>query len=266
MQVQDCPWEIENIGKKTVQLNYALKDIYNSEEVNGAIAGYQYVVAKVPCGNISCLLGLQQDGFRVMETQLSLSKKMKDFDFDDRLLRVFKGRLHYEIISNEDGLNRVLSRMTPNMFSTDRIYLDPEFGPEIGLRRYRNWTRTEFQCGASLSELMIDNESLGFCLLKMDGSILDSLLAGVYEEYQGKGFGILTPACSCLFPKMMGYKDIKKCKTAISSNNKPVVALYNYLNFKIDEMKYVLVKSITPPIQTSISFQISESHVYKLIA
>lgn len=244
MQVQDCPWEIENIGKKTVQLNYALKDIYNSEEVNGAIAGYQYVVAKVPCGNISCLLGLQNDGFRVMETQLSVSMKMKDFPFDDSLLNLFLPRLSYEVVKDENGLQRVLDRMTPNMFSTDRIYLDPKFGPEVGLNRYRNWTRTEFQHGASLSELKIDNESLGFCLLKMNGSTLHSLLVGVYEEYQGKGFGLLTPASSCLFPKMMGYNNIKKCKTAISSNNKPVVAVYNYLNFKIDDMEYVIVKHI----------------------
>lgn len=243
MQVQDCPWEIENIGKKTVQLNYALKDIYNSEEVNGAIAGYQYVVAKVPCGNISCLLGLQQDGFRVMETQLSLSKKMKDFDFDDRLLRVFKGRLHYEIISNEDGLNRVLSRMTPNMFSTDRIYLDPEFGPEIGLRRYRNWTRTEFERGATVCEWNVDGEVIGYGLGKERNGTYYGLLGGVYEKYQDEGYGILTAAGNCLFPKMNGW-NVRVCKTAISSNNMPVVDFYTHLNFRIYEMTYVLVKHL----------------------
>lgn len=78
MQVQDCPWEIENIGKRTVQLNYAKDDIYNSEEVCNAVKGYQYLVAKVPAGNISCLLGLQGDGFKMIETQITYSKRIKD--------------------------------------------------------------------------------------------------------------------------------------------------------------------------------------------
>ena len=75
MQVQDCFWEIENIGKRTVQLNYTIEDTYTSETVLKAMEGYQYIVAKVPCGNIECLLGLQNDGFNVIETQMSLSKK-----------------------------------------------------------------------------------------------------------------------------------------------------------------------------------------------
>lgn len=244
MQIQDCPWEIENIGKRTVQLNYTKEDIYDSEKIRKAVEGYQYLVAKVPTGNISCLLGLQSDGFKMIETQLSLSKRIKDFNFNDHLVRLVSKDLSYEIIENEKGLNRVLQAMTPNMFSTDRIYLDPKFGPETGLHRYRNWTKTEFHRGSILAEWKVGEKHIGFSLRRIKDRVSYGLLGGVYEKYQDEGYGMLTAAGNCLFPKLMGY-DMKISRTAISSNNMPVLNFYNYLQFKIDKMEYVLIKHLS---------------------
>lgn len=244
MQTVDCPWEIANIGKRTLQFNYSFKDSYNTQEVRECLEGYKYVVAKVPCGNMNVFLGLQQDGFTVMETQMSLSKKIKDFNTNDRLLIPFRNRISYNLISSEDGLKEVLSRMTSGMFSTDRIYLDPYFGPEVGLHRYRNWVKSEFSRGSILFEFSVDGNAVGFGLRRMEGDTSYGLLGGVYEQYQREGYGILTAANNCLFSTAMGFNDIKQCKTAISSNNKPMLDFYNYLQFKIYKIEYVLVKHL----------------------
>lgn len=68
MNVTDCFWELENIGKKTVQLDFVKNDVFVANEVHEAVAGYEYLVAKVPCGNASCLMDLQKMGFKVIET------------------------------------------------------------------------------------------------------------------------------------------------------------------------------------------------------
>lgn len=242
MQIQDCPWEIENIGRKTVQLNYTLRDKYSSNELQRAIDNYQYIVAKVPSGNINCLLGLQEDGFKLIETQISLSMKMKDFNFNDKFVVMLSKHLSFEIIKDKVGLKKVLNHMTPNMFTTDRIHLDPEFGPNVGLHRYRNWMCTEFNQRSLLNEYSVDGIPIGFGLSRIKAGINYGLLGGVYEEYQKEGYGILTAANNCLFPKIMGLNDVKRCKTVISSNNMPVIDFYSYLHFKVNNLEYVLIK------------------------
>lgn len=242
MQIQDCPWEIENIGKRTVQLNYTKDDIYNQEEVCKAVKGYQYLVAKVPADNISCLLGLQGDGFKMIETQITYSKRIKDFDFNDRLLRMFKGKVSFKQAKNTEQLISILERMTPNMFSTDRIHLDPTFGPEVGLHRYRNWMTNEFKRGTILYEFIFEGKPVGFSTSKINGTINHVPLGGIYQEYQNMGLGIIAASSTVLFPTEMGYKDVKSCRFAVSSNNMPMIRCYNYFNYRVDELEYVLVK------------------------
>lgn len=241
MNIIDCFWELENIGKRTVLLDFANNDIIAASEIHEAVTGYEYLVAKVPCGNISCLLGLQHMGFKVIETQMTVSKRFKDFDFNDKYIRFFNKRLGYNRIEDEKGLKKVLESMTLDMFSTDRIYYDPEFGPKVGLHRYQNWIRSEFEKDSVLFELSIGNNDIGFGLVKCNNNNVHYLLGGIYEKYQNMGYGILTAANPFLYCRA-NKSEFKKVITAISSNNVQVMQCYNYLNFKIDHMSYVLVK------------------------
>lgn len=78
-------------------------------------------------------------------------------------------------------------------------------------------------------------------LIKIENDTIDLLLNGLYKEYQGKGLGLLTPASPMMYVKM---KDLQIARelTSISSNNIPVVKLYNELHFDLFQQTYVFVK------------------------
>ncbi len=244
MQIIDCFWEEINIGKKTVELTFDSREEYDPEKVKQAVKGYQYCVAKVHSGNTSCLLGLQRDGFISIETQIGLSKKIEDFVFTDKMVRFIDKRIGFRVIRDREGLQSVLNSITPNMFSTDRIYLDPSLGSKYSLQRYRNWIETEFERGTTLYESELKGDRVGFGLFRVEGTVMNVLLGGIYEQYQNMGIGILTACSPILFCKAQNM-DIKKETTSVSSNNFSVLQFYNYLDFKIDKMCYVLVKHLS---------------------
>lgn len=241
MNFTNCTWEIDNIGKKTLEVSFGINDSIDKTSFLDIISDFQYIVAKVRCGNTNVLQELQGMGFMIIETQLCYSKKYSDFNFEDLFLKRLIGKLEFEVINNEKGLNKVLSSLTENMFTTDRVYLDPKLGPELGLLRYRNWISSEFRRGTLLFETYFEDQAIAFALERMDNKICHGLLGGIYEGFQEQGLGILTPSMPFLYCKSKGI-EMKKMQTACSSNNFPVVQFYNYLNFKLDSMYYVLIK------------------------
>ena len=241
MKFVNCTWELDNIGRKTIEVTFGLNDSIDKDLFLNEISDFQYIVVKVRCGNFKVLQELQLMGFKIIETQLCYSKKYSDFNFDDPFLRQFKDKLKFGVINNEEGLNKVLSSLTENMFTTDRVYLDSRLGPKMGLQRYRNWIQSEFHRGTLLFETYYENQAIAFALEKMDNKICHGLLGGIYERFQDQGLGILTPSMPFLFCKSQGV-EMKTMKTACSSNNYPVVQFYNYLHFKLDSLHYVLIK------------------------
>jgi len=243
MKLINCTWEVANIGKKTLEIECTPNDVFDKTAINQVLDDYEYVVVKVPTGNIGFMLGLPDIGFKFIETQIKLSKSVQSFNYEDKLVRFFGKRTTIQEISDEESLQRVLSSMTPGMFTTDRIHLDPKLGPTVGLRRYRNWVNTEWHRGTHLIEIVFNGIPIGFSLLRMEEKSIHGLLGGIYEPYQGMGVGLLTVMNAFIYRKQekLTYTDFK---TSISSNNLPVLELYNYLNFKIDGLHYVYIKHL----------------------
>ena len=242
MEFVDCIWELDNLGKRTCEISYNDKDVFNIDDLFNKIKSYEYVVVKVPMNMPYINARLSELGFILIETQLSISKKYKDFNFDDRLIKCLYPRVSEKIVSSEEDLCFILDRISSNMFSTDRIYLDPNFGQDCSMRRYKNWLRTEFHNNTSIiKSIVYDGNEIGFGMHREKDGITYGLLGGIYENSQSEGFGMLTACFGFLTSKKFG-KPFKKTLTAISSNNVPMVQIYNYLNFKIDNMKYVFVK------------------------
>ena len=80
-------------------------------------------------------------------------------------------------------------------------------------------------------------------LIRMEGDTIELLLNGLYKPYQGKGLGLITPASPMMFVKKNSLQIAKEI-TNISSNNIPVVKLYNRLQFQLLSQTYVFVKHI----------------------
>lgn len=244
MKVTECFWEIQNIGKKTVEIGVEKEDKFLEADINEASSGYQYVVVKVPMDKVDFNVGLSNMGFSMIEVQMNILKKSKDFDYDSPFIKEIYNDTSFEEVVNENDFNEILSKITPDMFSTDRIVLDNHFNENIGCERYKNWMKTDFKANKSrFLKIIYKGIHVGFYMFKLENDIAHAILGGIYKGYQGYGLGVLTPSALMLYSKKGGAK-IKMMKTSISSNNIPVLQFYNYFNFKITSMTYVFIKHI----------------------
>lgn len=240
MKVIDCPWELENIGKHTVEIAVESTDIFNKESIKSAIDGYEYAVIKVDMNKPSFNIGLSGQGFTCMEVQMHVGIEYDDFDFS-KIYHLYNDT-RFEVVDSESEFHTVMSHIQPGMFSTDRITIDPHFSEALGCRRYKNWLSTEYYSQNSLLvKIIYKRENVGFMLVRINKEKVNLLLNGLYKPYQGKGIGMLTPASPMIFIKQYDLP-IKKETTSISSNNIPVVKLYNRLGFQILNQTYVFVK------------------------
>lgn len=242
MRVIDCHWEQKNIGKKTVEITIETTDHYDCSLIERQTHGYEYVVVKVPMNMPAFNLGLSMLGYTCIETQMNVGVDYSNFDFS-KVVHLYDDT-SYEFVDTIHDFNAVVSHILPGMFSTDRISIDPEFGEVIGCQRYINWLTTEYKSKRSqLIKVLYKNENVGFMLIRLDDDTVDLLLNGLYKEYQGKGLGFLTPASPMMYVKKKGLQ-IEKETTSISSNNIPVVKLYNRLQFQLLSQTYVFIKHI----------------------
>jgi len=242
MKVIDCTWEVKNLNKKTVEISVGKEDIFSRDLIKQSISNYEYAVVKVPMDIPAFNIGLSDMGFVCLETQMNVGISLHDFDFS-KVAHLYSDT-SYEPIDNDGDFMQAVSNLRPGMFSTDRISLDPKFGEDIACQRYINWLTSEYESKRSqLVKVIYKNEHIGFMLIKTDGDTIDLILNGLYKQYQGKGLGILTPASPMMYIKKNSL-NIAHEVTSISSNNIPVVKLYNRLNFQLLQQTYVFVKHI----------------------
>ena len=242
MKIVDCIWELKNLDKRTVEISVGKEDTFSRDIILQSISNYEYAVVKVPMDMPTFNIGLSEMGFVCIETQMNVGINLHDFDFS-KVAHLYSDT-SYELINNDDDFTSVVSNLLPGMFSTDRISLDPQFGEDIACRRYINWLTSEYESKRSqLIKVIYKNEHIGFMLIKIDGDTIDLILNGLYKQYQGKGLGILTPASPMMYIKKNSL-NIAQEVTSISSNNIPVVKLYNRLNFQLLQQTYVFVKHI----------------------
>lgn len=240
MRVIDCYWEQKNIGKRTVEITIETTDHYEYSFIERQAQGYEYVVVKVPMNMPAFNIGLSKMGYACIETQMNVGIDYSEFDFS-KLAHLYDDT-SYEVVNDADDFKSIVSHIEPGMFSTDRISIDPCFGESIGCQRYINWLTSEYESERSqLIKVLHKNEHVGFMLIRIEDDTIDLLLNGLYKEYQGNGLGLLTPASPMAFIKKKGFQ-IHKEKTSISSNNIPVVKLYNRLHFELLHQTYVFIK------------------------
>ena len=244
MKIIDCIWEVENLGDRTAEVIVEKGDAFQKESFEEIERKYSYVVVKVPMKQVEYNWGLSHLGYIFSEIQCKLYKKFCDFNFNDKFIKMVYDAIDFKEIHDEQLFNEVIENITPNMFSTDRITLDPYYGPEIGCQRYKNWMRTAFdKKTAKFIASYYKNQLSGFSMYRKDKDIVDGILGGNFQDFQSSALGIITPTRHFLYAQKNNVP-FKKYHTSISSNNVPVWQLYNYLNYKIDQLYYVFVKHI----------------------
>ena len=239
MDVTDCIWEKDNIGKKTVEITINKGDNINSINFEKYLKLYEYTVVKVPMCMVELNVMLGNLGFSLIEVQMNVSSKIKGYDWNRINLDIKD--IRFDVLSDSEDIKKVLNQITDDMFSTDRITLDRNFGPKIGHNRYVNWIKNDFENHRSkVAVVNYRNEEVGFMMYRIKENIFHLLLNGLYKKWQGRHLGIITPASPLIYSLVK--PEIKEVKTSISSNNIPVVKLYNRLGYILDDQNYVFVK------------------------
>lgn len=245
MKVIDCFWELNNLNKRTVEIIIEGNDKITEEKLKGAFDNFDYVVVKVPVNRIDVNTKLANLGFVMIESQYKISKLYKDFNPNDKLVKLLMPKFNFKEITKEEEFRILRNKMTLGMFSTDRIALDPHFGIKDSLKRYKNWMTTEFENKTSEFLLTcLNDEPISYSMYKRKGNTIEALLGGIFEKYQNSGYGLLTPIQHFLYAYKSEGKSFSKMKTSVSSNNTAVVGLYNYLGFKLINTTYVFVKHL----------------------
>ncbi len=234
MKVIDAFWEKRNLDMNVAEIDFAENDKEYDKSVEG---NYQYIVAKVPKGNIYICNILESNGYKFIEAQLELTRKISDVDKYMGSYNNFIAKFSYKIIVKDEDLLKLIEKINENMFISDRISLDENFGREVSCRRYRNWIKDEFlKTNSIVVEVMNDNKSIGFFLVrKRENYCATSLLGGIFDEYRNSGLGIVMESMVVKFCK---NSSIKRLETNVSSNNINAINMHLAFGSKIRNIKY----------------------------
>lgn len=241
MKIVEAIWEKDNIGSDVIEFTIEKSDVLSDDEILSFPNTYDYKVVKVPVNmtHINWVLG--NNGYTMIETQIKLSKKISDFNFEDRFIKRLLPFVSYRKVSSIDHLNMILQRISPQMFITDRIALDPYYGSEVGCNRYKNYISTSFnKRTAEIIGVFFKDQLVGFEMYTINERICHGILGGIFDDVRIPGIGFLVACSPLLFTSK--ENNTNKFVADISTNNIPVVELYEYLHFHIDEMTYVFVK------------------------
>lgn len=241
MKIIDCPWELANLDCRVAEISVAADEVIDKTQIEELESKYDYLVLKVQAGTMKNNIVAAELGFALAETQMFLIKEKRDWHLDKDLLTLrLIQQLSVECITTEEDFEELMSLITEDMYSTDRIYLDPEFGPKYSERRYKNWTRTEWERGALLYKHFFRGKYVGYSLCKKQGDELVCLLAGCFEQYQKTGIGLWIP----LVPELYPDTEYTRYTTHVSTNNIPVWQMYNRQKYEVTNFDYVFVKHI----------------------
>ena len=239
MKIVEATWERRNFGRDVWEVTLGREDVADVEKTLAALQDSRfagtYVCVKMPVGNLKMLHALEDDGFRFLETQLSLMDRFKA----DDMLGLFEkqdAQIAFVTVEKDKGAwERVISKVVPEMFDTDRISLDPLLGPEIACKRYKNWMRDLFSDPRSeLGVMLLDGKEIAFGLDIVEDNTRHGILGGNFPEFKNSGYGMALMAGPC------GRKT--RLRTSVSSNNPQVLRVHQNCGRVVYKEMYVLRK------------------------
>lgn len=241
MKLKETPWEKRNLGVNSSAVmvfeeSDTLETLHRSVTENEC---YEYQEATVPMGRIDLLNALINQGFRFAEVAITTSMKPECVLPKAYQRRINDFSCH---LADEDELCLIFDTIEREMiFQSDKISLNPRFGPEVASRRYGNWMKDEIR-DINVCPYIITycDKRLGFSIMKKRGNdVVDGLLSGLFNASRYSGLGIYLGYYTIEAARLMGAKVVK---AHVSSNNLPVIKVNQLLGYQIEHMEYVLTK------------------------
>lgn len=237
MKIIDAVWEKRNLGMDTVE--FELSGEESLDQIKEALKKNekQYNVVKVPYYSYDTFKLLSEFGYVYSENLFHLTHNLR-LNLSPIQKRI-SDSITYSLMDESD-IAQLNSEINKQMFSTDRIALNPSFGIKTSNIRYMNWISDEIQKGTDIYKMIYKDQSVGFFgYKKVAEDVYFPFLAGMYKDYisSGLGIGIVT--------KPIEESQRRKAKmnsTYVSSNNSNTLTLHISLGFQIKDVNCVFSK------------------------
>ena len=241
MKTINAEWEMRNLGVECQELNIDKAEKFADVEAAVDQLDAEYQIVRVPSGRTEILLLAQRKGFQFIEMNIQFERRFVARPLLPSMFKRYENSIGFHVASQpeiEDVLEEVASG---NMFLTDKVSLDPFFGPALAGKRYALWAADLMKQGAALRMATYKEVSVGFCLNIPREGYHDAFLGGVFPRYEAKGFGFLP-----LYANLASIYDQggRIMRTGVSSNNLPIVKLHQVFDCLITGLTYVLFKHI----------------------
>lgn len=239
MKIIDAYWDTENLGIPTYEITVELDDSSDTV-IEGCIkiisAGKAYIVMKVPRGRNDLYASLTKQGFVFNECQLSMRINKREFSRIQQSLGAYFEANEFAPFDSL-GIERLIQGIDQGLFETDRIALNPLFGLEVANERYKKWILSSIDNEDYLvEETFYKGTPIGFGMYRLDKPLVYGLLGASYRNANRGGYFINGMYNTIVKFFAQGYTAYS---AKISSNNLPIIKVYQTLGVAITDIDYV---------------------------
>lgn len=250
MQIIDAFWEERNLGIKVCEIIFENDEEVDLNAISELEKSYEYIVAKIPGDSVQLVHHLEGHGFRYLENQLVfyiLTNELLNIDKDWER-RFFN--ISCEDVSDNSSLVLICDQIKKGLYVKDRISADPDIENSISDIRIVNWLMDlSGKKSVNIYKLTRDGSIIGyFALEKLNNYHLNVVQAGIFSDYQNKGFSFLIPYNIL---RIASNKNIIGIFASISSNNLSMInsiSKFMRLSFK---KTYIVMRKKLPRESTS---------------
>ena len=245
MKIIDAVWERRNLGMDVTEITLEWSDLKEADTIEilkkRMIRGH-YLLVKIPVGDIAFLIKLQALGFIFLECQYNISKKLHNYASSSQLkiLPAIDQIFSEPLSEDTKEWDELCYLIGDDMYTTDRISLDPIFNLTVANRRYQNWIK-DIQGNSStvVAKIKYEEKAIGFFVESFDlhTRAVYYMLFGLFKPYQNSGLGLSAIHAPLKFG---ADREMRSIYSQISSNNKVILRSYLFWGFSIDNTSYVL--------------------------
>lgn len=238
MKITHAVWEQRNMGVDCWEVRIDKDDTEEEFLKNRKKFECEYTVVKVPTDMAQYGFFLQQQGYRYVETMLSLHRDTS-LPTLNRIQQRFLTKMEYSEMSEEDR-DFLFTEIRGGMFTTDRVYVDPYFTKEQAHERYVGWINDEIKAGAKGYKVCYQGQNIGFFMLReLEDKVYYPALAGIYQSIPIPGLGF---AGDYFMIVEANQQKGKKILGSVSTNNAGSLSLLMQMGYLINRIEAVYVK------------------------
>jgi hypothetical protein len=238
MKLVNAIWEKRNLNLDTIEIT--ISDADRIDDINEILRKtyHQFAVLKLPTNRSDLIYPIQLIGFKFNEIIYNCRYRNLQKPELSSVEQKFLNNLSYSVIQPNE-FEQLFSEINKEIFKTDRISLSPHFGTRIASKRYIGLVNDELERGSIVYILRYKNLPVGFFLFNSNTNYSVSNLAGIYSEFQGKGFGYYLNYFQIIHSSKL---ILKEHRTSFSSNNFGADRIHKKLGFEVYESYNVFSK------------------------